>query len=184
MVKQRAKALRDVNNQQQGIAPLQPGTQPGPGTYEPTVTPAPPPQAGINPVQQALIDHLQNDLNGIKPGIAATAQIKSNLQADIENLAKGAIKPTKAETFKLAGDLADALADQAVSAKELPALAKAINVVMNCAPLTQARTQTFATAAQNLLKSSGANDASVKAVGADLLLIINEIQKSKPKLYQ
>jgi hypothetical protein len=106
------------------------------------------------------------------------------LQTDIESLAKGANKPSKTTTAKLAADLVDALADKDITAKDFAQLAKAVNVVMNCAPISPPRAQTFVTAAQTVLKSSGASDASVKAVGADLSLVIIEIQKARPKLYQ
>jgi hypothetical protein len=183
MVKARAKQQRDINNQQQGITPAAPTTQPGPGTYQAPGSPSAP-KPGINPAQQALIDRLETDLHVLKPGVPATPQNKTGLQTDIESLAKGADKPSKASTAKLAADLADALADKAVTAKDLALLAKVVNVVMNCAPYSPPRMQTFVSSAQTVLKSSGASDDSVKVIGADLTRIVMEIQKAKPKLYQ
>ena len=184
MIKERAKQQRDINNQQQGIAPAAPTTQPGPGTYPAPGSASATPPAGMSQAQQALVDRLETDLKALKPGVAATGQNKLGLQTDIESLAKGANKASKTNTAKLAADLADALADKAVTAKDLGQLSKFINIVMNCAASSLRQGQAFVTAAQTVLKSSGVNDASVKAIGADLTAIISEIQKAKPKLYQ
>jgi hypothetical protein len=183
MVKARAKQQRDINNQQQGIAPLAPTTQPGPGSYPAPGSPSTP-QAGINPVQQALIDRLETDLTAVKPGTTPTDLNKTGLQKDIDSLAKGANKPTPALTAKLAADLADALADKAVTAKDLAQLAKDVNIIVNCAPISPPRAQTFIAGAQNILKASGASEASAKAVANDLQAVVIQIQKAKPKLYQ
>jgi hypothetical protein len=176
LIKQKAMHLRDVNNAQQGIAPA-PQSAPA---YQPPTSPSP----GINPAQQALIDRLETDLQIVKPGVPATPAQKLGLQTDLTSLAKGVNKPSKANTAKLAADLADTFADKTVTVKNLDQLGKIINIVINCAPLTQARAQTFVVSAENILRSSAVSEANVKLIGGDLTAIIIEIQKNKPKLYQ
>ncbi len=180
LVKQKAQHIRDVNNQQQGITPAAPAA---PGSSQaPAGTPAPPPR--MSAAQQALVDRLENDLTAIKAGATVTDQQKTGLQTDMATLAKGANQPSKTNLAKLAADLATGLADKGVTEKDMAQLAKAINIVANCGPLTQARAQAYVTAAQGILKSSGVSDANIQPISADLKAIITEIQKSKPKLYQ
>jgi hypothetical protein len=177
LVKEKAKQLRDQNNQQQGIPP-----QPG---YPAAPSAAPPSGAqGISPAQQQLIDKLQADLSAIKPGASVAAEQKERLQNDCSALAKGVSRPTKPVLAKLAADLSAALSGKSVSAKEQAQLARAVNVVVNSANLSAAQVQTYVNAAQSALKASGIAEQDAENVVADLKAIVAELQKNKPKLYQ
>jgi hypothetical protein len=179
IIKQKALAIRDMNNQQQGITPA---TAPTPAYTAPAPAPAAP--SGPSATQQALMDRLQVDLNAIKSGAPATADQAVALQNDMNTLAKGANKPTKPELAKLSTDLAAALSEKTLSAVEMAQLTKNINIVLNCSVISAAYAQTFVSAAQAALRNSGVSDAKVDAVGGDLRAVVNEIQKSKAKLYQ
>lgn len=178
LVKQKAKQQRDINNQQQGV------TTPAPGTPAATSTPGTPstPQ-GINPAQQALLDHLQTDFAAVKAGAPATADEKQHLVTDLSVLAKG-VKPTKDQLTKLANDLANALAEKTPATKDLAQMAKDVNIVCNCGFLSAAQSQTFIAETQSILKKSGVSEALVTSIGADLKAIVKEVQKNKPQLYQ
>ena|SRR5579883_521893 len=178
LVKQKAKAIRDQNNQQQGVvspgAPSGTSSAPAPGNSS----------QGMSAAQQALLDRLQTDLNVIKTGGVATADEKLRVETDIGLLAKGANKPSKASLSKLSTDLTTALAEKPLSASDLTRLAKNINVVVNCGFLTPERAQSFVNESQIILKNSGVSAATVQLISNDLNAIVVEIRKSKPKLFQ
>jgi hypothetical protein len=177
LVKEKAKQLRDQNNQRQGV-PTQPGY--------PAAPPAAPPSGaqGIAPAQQQLIDKLQADLGAIKPGATVAAEQKEQLQNDCSALAKGVSRPSKPVLTKLAADLSAALSSKGVPAKEQAQLARAVNVVVNSANLSAAQVQTYVNAAQSALKAGGIAEQDAENVVADLKAIAAELQKNKPKLYQ
>jgi hypothetical protein len=178
IVKERAKQQRDLNNQQQGIAPA-------PSTPAPSApAPGAPAQQGISPVQQSLIDRLQNDIAIIKPGASVTPGEKSHLQDDIASLNKGANKPSKTALAKLVDHLAAALAEKPLSSRDMAQLSRDINIVANSAFLTSAQTQRFVNEAQLILKNSGVSASTVQLIGNDLGNIVIELQKNKPKLFQ
>jgi len=170
IIKQKALAIRDMNNQREGITPpANPGA--APDASAPAAAPAPP--AGPSASQQTLINRLQIDLTAIKTGLPAKPE-----------LAKGAVKPSKSALTKLGADLSAALTEKPVSNIEMAILAKNINIVLNCSILTPARAQTYVSDAQAALKNSGVSDQKVDAVGKDLHAIVVEILQSKPKLFQ
>jgi hypothetical protein len=177
LVKEKAKQLRDQNNQQQGIPP-QPGYPAAPSATPPSGA------QGISTAQQQLIDKLQADLGAIKPGATVAAEQKEQLQNDCSALAKGVSRPSKPVLAKLAADLSAALSGKSVSAKEQAQLARAVNVVVNSANLSAAQVQTYVNAAQSALKASGIAEQDAENVVADLKAIAAELQKNKPKLYQ
>jgi hypothetical protein len=177
---QKARNIRDQNNASQGIVPAQ---------LKPAATPPAQPAApsgpqGVSQAQQQSIDKLQADLAAIKAGSKVTAEARQQLAADCTNLAKGAVKPSKALVTKLADDLSAALADKSVSAAEPAQLAKEINIVVNSGRLSATQAQTFIKASQESLKASGVSAQAAQTIGGDLAAISTELQKSKPKLYQ
>jgi hypothetical protein len=177
IIKQRAKGIRDQNNQQQGIAPATP--TPPPAASAPLVPQGP---QGIAPDQQQKIDKLEADLSAIKPASTVTPEQKQQLQNDIMSLARAA-KPSKDMIAKLATDLSAILADKTISAKDLAPLAKGINIVVNSANLSSTQTQTFISAAQAPLKTGGATDDQLQTIAGSLKAIVADLQKSKSKLY-
>jgi hypothetical protein len=181
IIKQKALAIRDMNNQREGITPpANPGA--APDASAPAAAPAPP--AGPSASQQTLINRLQIDLTAIKTGLPAKPEQAVALQNDMGTLAKGAVKPSKSALTKLGADLSAALTEKPVSNIEMAILAKNINIVLNCSILTPARAQTYVSDAQAALKNSGVSDQKVDAVGKDLHAIVVEILQSKPKLFQ
>jgi hypothetical protein len=183
IIKGKAKDFRDQNNANQGVPPPPRPAPPGATPTQPVpVIPSGP--QGISQAQQQNIDKLQSDLTAIKAGSEVTQEQKQGLTADCTVLAKGAIKPAKSSLTKLANDLANALADKNVSAKDQAQLAKSINIVVNSGGLSSAQAQSFIVAAQKVLTDSGVTAQDAQTVGADLKAIVSELQKSKPKLYQ
>lgn len=184
LVKQKAKQIRDNNNQQQGIAaPAAPAPAlAAPAVQVPTNTPTI--AAGLALAPQNLLDRFVTDAVAIKAGAAATADQKQALATDLSALIKGSTKPAQATLTKLAGDFSTALSDKALANKDLAMISKYLNYILNSAPLTAARVQPLITGAQSVLKSAGITPATVEAVGGDLNLIFTQIQQNKPKLYQ
>ena len=177
IIKQKALGIRDMNNQRQGITPATPNSG---GSSAPAAPAAP---TGPSSEQQALIARLERDFITIKPGTVATPELETGLQNDMASLSKGP-KPTKPQLTKLATDVSAALAEKTIPPLDMGTLAKNINIVLNCSILKPAQTQTYISAAQAVLRNNGVSDTNVQAVGNDLKTIVNEIQKSKPKLYQ
>src|SRR4051794_25711105 len=120
MIKQKAKDFRDQNNAKQGVVPNQPAPPPITAPVQPVV---PPGAQSISQAQQQAIDKLATDLLAIKPGAEASAEQKQQLVTDISTLAKGVTKPSKSALTKLANDLATALSDKGVTAKDHSQLA-------------------------------------------------------------
>lgn len=179
IAKERAKQQRDINNQQQGIAPAP--TAPPPSAPTPTSST---PQGGLSASQQALIDRLQTDFNSIKSGSATNAGQKLHLQDDIASLDKSAYKPSKSSLAKLSEHLTAALAEKPVSYRDMGQIARDINIILNSSNLSMTQSEHFVSDAQLRLKNSGISPATVQLIVNDLGLIIVEIQRSKPKLFQ
>jgi hypothetical protein len=178
LVKQKAQHIRDVNNQQQGVVTQPPNAPSASSPGTPSASP------GMSSAQQALVDRLETDLSAIKAGSTVTDHERTGLQLDMASLAKGATQPTKAELAKLSTDLSSALAEKAVAERDMGQLSKAINIVVNSAPLTPPRAQSYVTAAQTILKNSGVSETNSDMIGTDLKAILTEIQKGKSKLFQ
>jgi len=179
LIKQKAMAIRDNNNAQQGVtapAPSAPATAPQPA--------APSGPQGMSPAQQQLLDRLVSDLVFIKAGAPVIPDETDALVKDMATLTRGAVKPSKPALAKLASDLAAALAEKSIPARDMIQLVRDVNIVMNCVNLTPAKAQTFVAEAQQILKTAGVSETTFLAVATDLKSVLAEIQKSKPKLYQ
>lgn len=181
LVKERAKSVRDQNNQQQGVATPPPNN---PSSGAPSGGGASSGAQGISSAQQSLIDRLNNDLTVIKVSTPATAVQKQHVQDDLASLSKGANKPSKTALAKLSQDLTTALVEKQLSSKDLGQLAKNINIVVNCGFLTADRAQTFVNESRIILKNAGVSDPTVQLIVKDLNIIIVEIQRKKPDIFQ
>jgi len=179
IIKNKAKAIRDANNAQQGVVSPQPAA-PAPGAPPSSATNAP---RGIDPAQQANIDKLEADIAAIKAGVRVPLDQRKQMQDDALLLAKGAVKPSGQSLTNLVKDLAIALAEKGVTQSDTgPAqLSRDLNVVMNSMNLTPGQIQPVIIAARNLLLTAHVPEDDYKAVVTDLNAIVTELQKNKPK---
>jgi hypothetical protein len=179
IMKNKARAIRDANNAQQGVVPTQPAA-PAPGAPGASATNAP---RGIDPAQQANIDKLAADFSDIKPGTRVPLDQRQQIQADALILAKGAAKPSGQSLTNLVKDLSAALAHSGVNLKDTgPAqLARYINIVVNSMNLSAGQVQPVIIAARNTLLTSGVGEDDYKPVVTDLNAIVTELQKARPK---
>jgi hypothetical protein len=179
IIKNKAKAIRDANNAQQGVTPAQPAA-PAPGAPAASGTNAP---RGIDPAQQANIDKLADDFSGIKAGVRVPLGQRTQMQADMLALAKGTVKPSGQSLTNLVKDLSSALAGKNAALKETgPAqLARNINIVVNSGKLTAGQVQPVIIATRNILLTGGVPEEDYKPVVEDLNVIVAELQKGKAK---
>lgn len=176
IIKNKAKAIRDANNAQQGVPPPQPAAPGAPGSS----TNAP---RGIDPAQQAKIDKLESDLSGIQAGVRVPLDHRKEIQESVLALAKGAVKPSGQSLTNLVRDLSIALAEKGVTLKDPgPAqLARHINVVVNSMNLSAGQVQPAIIAARNILLTAHVPEDDYKDVVTSMNAIVTELQKNKPK---
>jgi hypothetical protein len=195
----RARNLQNANNQAvraqnaaDNAAP--PAAAPGSPAPAPVVAaplpapvvaavPAPPP---ITAELKQSLDKLGGDLTALKSTTNATDDLKAGLTTDLSSLAKSSVQPSKDNLAKLAGDLATALADPAVTLHD-PAqaqLTQAIGYIINASMLSSAQSRKFITLAHTSLHDAGVSESSIKPVTSDLNAILEDINQHKPKLYQ
>ena len=177
IIKQRARNLGNADNAQQETPPA------GSPGAPPAAPPAPPP----SPAEQEIkrnVDKLETDLTAIKAGVDVSNDQKQTLQNDLNTLARGSVKPSKAALVKVTDDASAALSATNISPRERGQLAQAVNVVVNSSMTTPAQAQSFVVVAETALRSGGVDDTGVQTVSDDLKAILAEVQKKKPKLYQ
>jgi hypothetical protein len=180
IIKNKARAIRDANNAQQGVVPAQPAA-PAPGSGPgASATNAP---RGIDPAQQANIDKLASDISDIKPGVRVPLDQRRQISADALILAKGAAKPSGQSLTNFVRDLSGALAHSGVTLKDTgPAqLARDINIIVNSMNLSAGQVQPVIIAARNTLLTSGVSEDDYQPVVTDLNAIVTELQKAKAK---
>lgn len=88
-------------------------------TSRPTAAPtARPTGENLSPQQQQNVVKLQSDLMSLKGDSQVTQEQKQKLAADLNTLAQGTVRPSQESVDKLAGDLADSMADSSISQAE------------------------------------------------------------------
>ena len=162
IVRERAKELRDQNNVRQGVPPpTQPQTAPGA-----SATPRPAqPSAGIG--------KLQTDLGSIST--TATADQKQKLTADILLSAQSA-KPSGATAAKLAGELADAMAEKPIPATSRARLGQDLDALFNPGKYPQAKPDGILKDVQAIFQEAGLQRSKAVAVADAVKAVASEIQ--------
>ena len=87
----------------------------------------------FSPQQQANLQKLQSDLTSMKSQSQVTPDQKKKLSADLQTLAEGTVKPSKASVDQLAADLSAATANSSISKAEQAKLMQDISAVLNSA---------------------------------------------------
>ena len=183
IIKQRAKDLRDANNQQQGASPP---TAAAPASPPPAAAPTTPPPAASPADLEAKqnLEKLEGHLAAINPGATDLAELKPTLETDLAALARGSVRPSQVALGKLADDLAAAFSEMKTPPRQSTELAQAVSLVVNSSMVSPAQAQGAIATAQYYLKSNGLPDAAIQTITADLKGIFDEVQQKKPKLYQ
>ena len=168
MIKDKAKAIANQNNAQQGIPPSYPATPP-------PSAPSAPVAPQLTPQQQALVQ-LLTDLGRTKP------VERVELAGDLMAVAQSPNKPSWAAVNKLAKDLTAALAGKPLTGTPRSRLAVDLQTVLtginiSGAPVSAAQMSNIIADVPAILKKAGAEEITAAAAGDDLRAIAAEIKK-------
>ena len=172
IIRERAKQLRDENNARQGVTPA---TAPPAAPAKPGA-PAAAPATVLTP-QQANLVRLQTDLAGFKTNTTASAEQIQRLANDLSAVAQGPSKPSSQAASRLAGNLAMALAQKALTAGERSRLLQDLNALLNSTSLPREQTQDIAADLQRIFK--GCDQAA--SIAGEAKAIAADIQKTAAK---
>lgn len=172
IIRERAKQLRDENNARQGVTPA---TAPPAAPAKPGA-PAAAPATVLTP-QQANLVRLQTDLAGFKTNTTASADQIQRLANDLSAVAQGPNKPSSQAASRLAGNLAMALAQKALTAGERSRLLQDLNALLNSTSLPREQTQDIAVDLQRIFK--GCDQAA--SIASEAKAIAADIQKTAAK---
>jgi flagellar motor protein MotB len=168
IVKQRARAVSDQNNAEQGrIQKATAATEP---------TPAP-----MDPALQATLQNI-SDLQGnftafTKADGAPDTNQKNTLLNNLSQAAQGT-KAASADVKKLADDLVTALAGKnKLTVPQLKKLAVSVHALFNSSHLNAAQQKTMLDDVQKILTEAGVSDTDATNVVADLKKITEETAK-------
>ena len=175
MVKQRAKAVSEKNDEQQRNLDSENPVVPGaPAAPSPAPTPAAPPPPQLTPAQQSLL-LLNHNLAAIKAD-NKPEQIESLANA-LQANAHGASKPAYAALHKLAADLTKAVGGRTMTPMQRGRLEQDIVAVFNEKTMPQGQYDDVIADVPATLKKIGADAKDAAAVGEDLKAIGLEIRK-------
>ena len=173
LIKNKAKATRDANN---GVPPAGAAARPGapaPGSGPTYVVPTAP----LATVQSQSIKRIEADIATMKSKTEVTAEQKLKLGNDLLAAAAGA-KPSEEAIRKLATSLGAAIVNQKITSQDQAKLARDLHAVVNSATTPAEQTSAIIKDAKEILIVSGTARAAAQAVGADLLAIVAELQKT------
>jgi len=176
LVKQRAKDIRDQQNERQGVPaesskppPAQsPVTQPGPSPY--TARPA------AAPAVSSQAAGLSRNLETIQKAESATAGQVQDLTRSLTAAARGTPPPSTASIDKLARDLSEALPGANLSSTRASRLAQQLESALND-PLGAKEMEALATQIHDTLRAAGVGRVDAKVVSNDVKSIIAENQR-------
>ena len=172
IIRERAKQLRDENNARQGVTPA---TAPPAAPAKPGAPAAA--AATVLTPQQANLVRLQTDLAGFKTNTTASAEQIQRLANDLSAVAQGPNKPSSQAASRLAGNLAMALAQKALTAGERSRLLQDLNALLNSTSLPREQTQDIAADLQRIFK--GCDQAA--SIAGEAKAIAADIQKTAAK---
>ena len=164
LVKERAKGVRDRNNERQGVPPSPPPAQP------PASATAPPTaRAAAKPTPTAKI---KSDLLAWQSQKAVSAEAKKEFVGNLQTAVRGSKSPSTESLEKLTESLATALAGKSLGANQLSRLVQNINLALNSAGLSEERRDEVAAEVQSDLESAGATPASAATAATDLKAVM------------
>jgi len=176
-IKRRAKELSNQNNVRQGVpSSSQPPAKPAAGTPG---TPAAANSATPAPVATAHqgIARIQVDLAGIKAGVPATPEQKTQFIKDIAVAVRGSTKPSLPTVTKFVNELTAALAEKAIGATEQARLAQNIEAVLNSATMPGIQFDAVIADVQATLQMGDVKRAAAVAVANDLKAVGLEVRR-------
>src|SRR5262245_26317237 len=134
IIKQKAKDIRDQNNERQGVTP----PSPSPGGAAPATAPATPPTPAppVLTSQQQGLSKMLTYFNALKSGSSITAEQKEQFATDLLSIAQGATKPSEKSVTKLANDLTTSLTDKNLTGPQRARLAQNVQAVLNSANIS------------------------------------------------
>lgn len=177
LIKQRAKDLRDQNNERQGVThPPPPDRQAPPA--QPAVVPSPARPAAPALSQQAT--QISASLGTIQKTSTVTDEQTRQLAESLSTAARGSVKPSTSKVNRLANDLSAAIAGKDLSSSQRSMLATQLEHALND-PLNAKDMETLATAVHDAIRAAGAGRVDAKVVANDLKSIMIAIQQGAPK---
>jgi hypothetical protein len=176
LVKQKAKDVRDQQNERQGVRAAAPAVVPArpASPTQPTVTPYAPRQAA--PAVSAQAATISDTLGVVQQADPITEEQTRALAQSLSTAARGSTKPSANAITKLANDLSNAIAGVDITASQRARLAGKIETALN-EPLTAKEMETLATEVHDMLRDAGAGRVEAKVVSNDLRSIIADNQR-------
>lgn len=179
LVKQRAKDIRDQQNERQGVpaqAPTPP-TQPA-APAQPTQSYAVQPYAAQpnTPALSQQATGIARALGALQKADAATEEQVQELSQSLTAAARGSTRPSASKINKLARDLSDALPGTNLSAAQASRLARQLESALNDS-FGAKEMETLATHIHDALRDTGVGKVDAKVVSNDVRSIIAENQR-------
>lgn len=160
IVKERAKQVRERNNESQGV-PSQPNTPP-PAAPVPAARPA------SSSTKPSPVAKIRADIAAWENPKAVTEDSKKQFTADVLAAVRGSKSPATATVNQLGGKLSAAVAGKSLGGTELSRLADNLNLAVNSASLSDERTEEIAAQVQADLEKSGVEPAVASDVADSL----------------
>jgi len=180
LVKQKAKEVRDQQNERQGVTPASPNRttdQPAAGT---------PPARTLYTTRQAApalspqVANLSASLGAIQQVDSATEEHTRQLTKSLSAAAQGPVEPSTGKINKLAGDLSRALEGTELSSARRNQLAQQIDSALKDT-LSAKEMEALTSEIHDTLRDAGAGRVDAAVVSNDLKSIIAEIQRGGSK---
>lgn len=163
-IKQRAKQLRDQNNERQGVTPA---TQASPSAAASSGRAAP----SLSP---SLVQ-FQTGLASIKAGTPVDTAQKKQLSQQVLAAPQGA-RPSAGSVNKLVADLTAAFAEKPLPASSRSRLMVELDAVLNPAKYPQAKPEGIFQDIQDMFHENGLAPSKAEAIAEDVKAISAEIQ--------
>lgn len=155
IIKGRAKAIRDQNNAQQGVAP--------------PATPQPPPVQRVGPAPpdptRASLGRFSGGLAAIRQGVPITAEQKQKLIKELTASAGGAKKPKPATVEELINNLTVAFMEKPLGAQARARLVQDLDGLLNPARYPQAKPAAITDDIQSIFLSNGLERTRASVIG-------------------
>lgn len=178
LVKQRAKDVRDHQNERQGAAPASPSAPPVRSTHPTQPAPVPYSTQPAAPTMSPQAASIGIHLGTIQKADTVTDEQTRELAQSLSVAARSSVKPSASKISRLAGDLSEAVAGTDLSSTKRSRLAAQLESALNDT-FSAKDMEALATSIHDTLRDAGAGKIDATVVSNDIKSIIAEVQKGK-----
>jgi hypothetical protein len=176
LIKQRAKDVRDQNNERQGVTPASPAPAPARAATPPQPSAVPQAPRPSGPALSPQAVRIGEALGNLSAAGEVTDAQRQQLLQSLDEAARGAAKPSVGKVKKLAGDLVLAVEGTALTSTQRSVLASQLERALND-PLGATEMETLARQVQDTLRGAGTGKVDATIVANDLKSIIADMQR-------